>query len=157
MPGHLSFTSSSPSLYPPTLLFSFFLLQLIQEIFKQLCHAFLIFPQFNFGNGLLQLARMDIEVQILSGYGIDAYKNPFSVDALGWMFISSFIQGLVFFTLRLLLNKSLVRKIRWGKQRVKGENKCFSCPCAHQTFPDGLITGERKKKTKLKLHIYRII
>lgn len=66
---------------------------------------------------------MDIEVQILSGYGIDAYKNPFSVDALGWMFISSFIQGLVFFTLRLLLNKFLTRKIRWGKQRVKGENK----------------------------------
>lgn len=114
MPGHLSLTSSlfSTLSLPPTLLFCSFLLQLIQEIFKQLCHAFLIFPQFNFGNGLLQLARMDIEVQILSGYGIDAYKNPFSLDALGWMFISSFIQGLVFFTLRLLLNKFLMRKIR---------------------------------------------
>uniref|UniRef100_A0A674P497 ATP-binding cassette, sub-family A (ABC1), member 12 n=1 Tax=Takifugu rubripes TaxID=31033 RepID=A0A674P497_TAKRU len=71
-------------------------------------HAFLIFPQFNFGNGLMQLARMDIEVQLLSGYGIDAYKNPYSVDALGWMMISSLIQGLVFFTLRLLLNKKKV-------------------------------------------------
>uniref|UniRef100_A0A665XAY9 ATP-binding cassette, sub-family A (ABC1), member 12 n=1 Tax=Echeneis naucrates TaxID=173247 RepID=A0A665XAY9_ECHNA len=83
--------------------------------------SFLIFPQFNFGNGLMQLSRMNIEVQILSGYGIDAYQNPFSMDALGWMFISSFIQGLVFFTLRLLLNKFLLRKVRhliWGKKSV---------------------------------------
>nr|XP_046260291.1 glucosylceramide transporter ABCA12 [Scatophagus argus] len=86
--------------------------ELIRDIFKKLSHAFLVFPQFSFGNGMMQLARMNIEVQILSGYGIDAYKNPFSLDALGWMFISSFLQGLVFFTLRLLLNKFLLRKVR---------------------------------------------
>lgn len=88
-----------------------FLLQLIQNIFKQLSYAFLIFPQFNFGNGLMELARMDIQVQLLSGYGVDAYKNPYSLDALGWMLISSIIQGLVFFMLRLLLNKFITRKI----------------------------------------------
>ncbi|XP_040913792.1 ATP-binding cassette sub-family A member 12 [Toxotes jaculatrix] len=86
--------------------------EIIKDIFNRLSQAFLIFPQFNFGNGLMQLARMNIEVQILSGYGIDAYQNPFSTDALGWMFISSFIQGVVFFTLRLLLNKFLMRKVR---------------------------------------------
>uniref|UniRef100_A0A3B4BHQ8 ABC transporter domain-containing protein n=1 Tax=Periophthalmus magnuspinnatus TaxID=409849 RepID=A0A3B4BHQ8_9GOBI len=74
----------------------------------KLSDAFLIFPQFNFGNGLLELARMNIQVQLLSGYGIDAYKDPFSTEALGWMMISSFIQGVVFFTLRLLLNKGLI-------------------------------------------------
>ncbi|XP_031714357.1 ATP-binding cassette sub-family A member 12 [Anarrhichthys ocellatus] len=95
--------------------------EFIQEIFKRLSQAFLIFPQFNFGNGLMELARKNIEVQLLSGYGIDAYRNPFSTDALGWMFISSFIQGLVFFTLRLLLNSSLIRKVRnliWGRKTV---------------------------------------
>ncbi|KAM4558332.1 uncharacterized protein abca12 [Odontesthes bonariensis] len=86
--------------------------EVIHDIFHKLCYAFHIFPQFNFGNGLMELARTNIEVQILSGYGIDAYKNPFSTESLGWMFISSFIQGLIFFTLRLLLNKSLMRKIR---------------------------------------------
>lgn len=91
-----------------------FFLQLIQDIFKRLSLAFLIFPQFNFGNGLMELTRIDIEVQLLSGYGIDAYKNPYSLDALGWMLISSIIQGLVFFMLRLLLNKFITRKIRWG-------------------------------------------
>uniref|UniRef100_A0A7N6BK81 ABC transporter domain-containing protein n=1 Tax=Anabas testudineus TaxID=64144 RepID=A0A7N6BK81_ANATE len=89
----------------------YFLSQL-SGIFDKLSQAFLIFPQFNFGNGLNYLARVNIEVQILSGYGIDAYKNPFSMDALGWMFLSSFIEGLVLFTLRLLLNKSFMRKIR---------------------------------------------
>uniref|UniRef100_A0A7N8YF53 ATP-binding cassette, sub-family A (ABC1), member 12 n=1 Tax=Mastacembelus armatus TaxID=205130 RepID=A0A7N8YF53_9TELE len=77
---------------------------------RKLSHTFLIFPQFNFGNGLIHLARTNIEVQILSGYGIDAYQNPFTTDALGWMLISLFIQGLVFFILRLLLNKFLIFK-----------------------------------------------
>uniref|UniRef100_A0A3B3Y4Z8 ABC transporter domain-containing protein n=1 Tax=Poecilia mexicana TaxID=48701 RepID=A0A3B3Y4Z8_9TELE len=79
---------------------------------KELSNAFLIFPQFSFGNGLMLLARSNIEVQILGGYGIDAYKSPFSTESLGWMFISSLIQGFVFFTLRLLLNRSLIRKVR---------------------------------------------
>ncbi|XP_053732917.1 glucosylceramide transporter ABCA12 [Synchiropus splendidus] len=84
----------------------------IMEIFNKLCNAFLIFPQFSFGNGLMHLARMNIQVQILSGYGIDAYQSPFSSDTFRWMFISLFIQGLFFFTLRLLVNKSLIRKVR---------------------------------------------
>ncbi|XP_034416854.1 ATP-binding cassette sub-family A member 12 isoform X2 [Cyclopterus lumpus] len=95
--------------------------EFIQKIFKNLSNAFLIFPQFNFGNGLMELARKNMEVQLLSGYGIDAYQNPFSTDALGWMFISSFIQGLVFFTLRLLLNRFLIRKVRnliWGRKTM---------------------------------------
>lgn len=95
--------------------------EVIQEIFNKLSYAFLIFPQFNFGNGMMQLARKNIEVQLLSGYGIDAYQNPFCLDALGWMFLSSFIQGVFFFTLRLLLNKFLTGKVRhliWGRKTV---------------------------------------
>ncbi|XP_051259485.1 uncharacterized protein abca12 isoform X8 [Dicentrarchus labrax] len=103
--------------------------EVIQDIFMKLSYAFLIFPQFNFGNGLMQMARMNIEVQILSGYGIDAYKNPFSLDALGWMFIASFIQGLVLFTLRLLLNKFLMRKVR-------------HLICSRKTVPQGACEDE---------------
>uniref|UniRef100_A0A3P8W266 ATP binding cassette subfamily A member 12 n=1 Tax=Cynoglossus semilaevis TaxID=244447 RepID=A0A3P8W266_CYNSE len=86
--------------------------ELVKETFERLCHAFLIFPQFSFGNGLLHLARTNIEVQMLSGYGVDAYQNPFSGDGLGWMFLASFIEGVVLFTLRLLLNKYLIQKVR---------------------------------------------
>uniref|UniRef100_A0A668A1F8 ATP binding cassette subfamily A member 12 n=1 Tax=Myripristis murdjan TaxID=586833 RepID=A0A668A1F8_9TELE len=97
----------------------------IQSVFRTLSHVFLIFPQFSFGNGLMELARVNMEVQILSGYNIDAYKNPFGMDALGWMFVSSFLQGLFFFTLRLLLNKWLLRKVRrliLGKKSVPQVN-----------------------------------
>ncbi|TDH06959.1 hypothetical protein EPR50_G00119390 [Perca flavescens] len=103
--------------------------EFVKEIFSRLCNAFLIFPQFNFGNGLVKLARMNIEVQLLSGYGIDAYRNPFSTDALGWMFISSFIQGVVFFTLRLLLNRFLIRKVR---NLICGRNTVPLVACEEQ-------------------------
>ncbi|XP_065818444.1 glucosylceramide transporter ABCA12 [Labrus bergylta] len=86
--------------------------EVVLAIFNRLCNAFLIFPQFNFGHGMMQLARKNIEVQILSGYGIDAYQNPFSMDAMAWLFISSFIQGVVLFSLRLLLNRFIIRKVR---------------------------------------------
>lgn len=81
-------------------------------MYQTLSNVFLIFPQFSFGNGLMELAREDMQVQVLSVFGVDAYKNPFSMDVLGWMFISLFLQGLFFFTLRLLLNKWLLRKVR---------------------------------------------
>ncbi|XP_041700647.2 glucosylceramide transporter ABCA12 isoform X2 [Coregonus clupeaformis] len=84
----------------------------IHEVYRILSNVFLIFPQFSFGNGLMELARVEMQVQILSVYGVDAYKNPFAMDMLGWMFVSLFLQGFIGFTLRLLLNKWLIRKVR---------------------------------------------
>uniref|UniRef100_A0A673B3D3 ATP-binding cassette, sub-family A (ABC1), member 12 n=1 Tax=Sphaeramia orbicularis TaxID=375764 RepID=A0A673B3D3_9TELE len=95
-----------------------YFLSLCMDVYMYLSYVFVIFPQFNFGNGLMTLARKDIEVQILSGYGIDAYKSPFCIDTLGWMFLASFIEGVLFFTLRLLLNKFIVRKIRYVRKPV---------------------------------------
>ncbi|KAL7385147.1 hypothetical protein ABVT39_016568 [Epinephelus coioides] len=113
--------------------------EFIQELFERLSYAFLIFPQFNFGNGLVKLARMNIEVQLLSGYGIDAYKNPFSMEALGWMLICSFIQGVVFFTLRLLLNRFLIRKVR---NLIRGSKKVLNAPCEDE---DEDVAAERQR------------
>ncbi|XP_049449732.1 glucosylceramide transporter ABCA12 isoform X16 [Epinephelus fuscoguttatus] len=113
--------------------------EFIQELFERLSYAFLIFPQFNFGNGLVKLARMNIEVQLLSGYGIDAYKNPFSMEALGWMLICSFIQGVVFFTLRLLLNRFLIRKVR---NMIRGSKKVLNAACEDE---DEDVAAERQR------------
>ncbi|XP_062389786.1 uncharacterized protein abca12 isoform X5 [Sardina pilchardus] len=84
----------------------------IQAVYNTLRHVFLVFPQFSFGNGLMELARVDLQVQILKAYGVDAYKDPYSTDMLGWMFVSLVLQGLLAFVLRLLMNKWLMRKIR---------------------------------------------
>uniref|UniRef100_A0A9J7YRV5 ATP-binding cassette, sub-family A (ABC1), member 12 n=1 Tax=Cyprinus carpio carpio TaxID=630221 RepID=A0A9J7YRV5_CYPCA len=90
----------------------------IQNVYHTMSNIFLVFPQFSFGNGLMELARVDMQVQILSAFGVDAYKNPFSLDVLGWMYISMFLQGFICFTLRLLLNKTLLRKVRCWKKNV---------------------------------------
>ncbi|XP_052462831.1 uncharacterized protein abca12 isoform X7 [Carassius gibelio] len=92
--------------------------QSIQDVYRTMSNIFLVFPQFSFGNGLMELARVDMQVQILSAFGVDAYKNPFNLDVLGWMFISMFLQGVICFTLRLLLNKTLLRKVRCWKKNV---------------------------------------
>ncbi|KAJ3592037.1 hypothetical protein NHX12_007167 [Muraenolepis orangiensis] len=86
--------------------------QATRALFQRLSRGLLVFPQFSFGNGLMALARTNMEVQILSGYGVDAYKDPFSAEGLGPMFVASVLQGLVFFALRLLLNRGLIRKVR---------------------------------------------
>ncbi|XP_052004328.1 uncharacterized protein abca12 [Xyrauchen texanus] len=86
--------------------------QSVKDVYRTMSNVFLVFPQFSFGNGLMELARVDMQVQILSAYGVDAYKDPFTMDVLGWMFISLFLQGFICFTLRLLL-KPLIRKVRW--------------------------------------------
>ncbi|XP_048861944.1 glucosylceramide transporter ABCA12 isoform X2 [Brienomyrus brachyistius] len=84
----------------------------VYAVYQILSYVFLIFPQFSFGNGLMDLARMDMQVQILSAFGVDAYQSPLRMDKLGWNFISLFLQGSIFFTLRLLLNTSFLRHIR---------------------------------------------
>uniref|UniRef100_A0A8C2AMP7 ATP-binding cassette, sub-family A (ABC1), member 12 n=1 Tax=Cyprinus carpio TaxID=7962 RepID=A0A8C2AMP7_CYPCA len=88
--------------------------QSILNVYHTMSNIFLVFPQFSFGNGLMELARVDMQVQILSAFGVDAYKNPFSMDVLGWMYISMFLQGFICFTLRLLLNKTLLRKVSYS-------------------------------------------
>uniref|UniRef100_W5MAB7 ATP binding cassette subfamily A member 12 n=1 Tax=Lepisosteus oculatus TaxID=7918 RepID=W5MAB7_LEPOC len=84
----------------------------IQRVYDVLSSVFLIFPQFSFGNGLMELSRLQMEVEMLALYGVDAYKNPFRMDVLGWIFVSMAIQFVVFSALRLLLNTWLLRKIR---------------------------------------------
>ncbi|XP_050975190.1 uncharacterized protein abca12 isoform X2 [Labeo rohita] len=97
--------------------------QNIQNVYNTMSNIFLVFPQFSFGNGLMELARVDMQVQVLSAFGVDAYKNPFSMDVLGWMYISMFLQGFICFTFRLLLNKTFLRKVRrlifWKKNVVQ--------------------------------------
>ncbi|KAK6482929.1 hypothetical protein HHUSO_G14293 [Huso huso] len=84
----------------------------VKEVYRVMSYVFLIFPQFSFGNGLMELSRVQLQVDILAVFGIDSYKNPFSMDVLGWMFVALAVQGSLCFLLRLLLNTWLLRKMR---------------------------------------------
>ncbi|MCI4378826.1 hypothetical protein PGIGA_G00219950 [Pangasianodon gigas] len=138
----------------------------IQTVYRTLSNVFLVFPQFSFGNGLLELARVDLQVQILSTYGVDAYKNPFSMDVLGWMFISLFLQGFICFTLRLLMNKWLLRKVRrlWTRRLSvpqtgsRGEDVDEDVLAEHQRVDSGAAGSDLlqvSQLTKVYRHLNR--
>ncbi|RXM34161.1 ATP-binding cassette sub-family A member 12 [Acipenser ruthenus] len=91
----------------------------VKEVYRVMSYVFLIFPQFSFGNGLMELSRVQLQVDILAVFGIDSYKNPFSMDVLGWMFVALAVQGSLCFLLRLLLNTWLLRKMRILMCRVR--------------------------------------
>ncbi|XP_064420092.1 glucosylceramide transporter ABCA12 [Latimeria chalumnae] len=90
--------------------------QNLAHIYHVLKHVFLIFPQFCFGNGLMELSRQQAEVDLFKLYGVETYISPFQMDKVGWMFVAMAIQGTVFFTLRLLMNNWLYKKFRCQKQ-----------------------------------------
>ncbi|MCJ8732883.1 hypothetical protein PDJAM_G00216800 [Pangasius djambal] len=138
----------------------------IQTVYRTLSKVFLVFPQFSFGNGLLELARVDLQVQILSTYGVDAYKNPFGMDVLGWMFISLFLQGFICFTLRLLMNKRLLRRVRrlWARRLSvpqtgsRGEDVDEDVSAEHQRVDSGAAASDLlqvSQLTKVYRHLSR--
>ncbi|XP_030643482.1 ATP-binding cassette sub-family A member 12 [Chanos chanos] len=111
----------------------------VHEVYRVMSQVFLIFPQFSFGNGLMELSRVDLQVQMLSAYGVDAYKDPFTMDVLGPMFLSLLVQGTFFFTLRLLLNKWLIQRVR--------RLFCFkrAAEKTHSRYEDEDVVAERER------------
>ncbi|XP_074154864.1 glucosylceramide transporter ABCA12 [Sminthopsis crassicaudata] len=84
-------------------------LELISETLKRI---FLIFPQFCFGYGLIELSQQQSVLDFLKAYGVEYPNETFEMNKLGAMFVALVVQGTVFFFLRLLINEWLIKKIR---------------------------------------------
>uniref|UniRef100_A0A2K5J9F6 ABC transporter domain-containing protein n=1 Tax=Colobus angolensis palliatus TaxID=336983 RepID=A0A2K5J9F6_COLAP len=84
-------------------------LELISETLKRI---FLIFPQFCFGYGLIELSQQQSVLDFLKAYGVEYPNETFEMDKLGAMFVALVSQGTMFFFLRLLINESLIKKLR---------------------------------------------
>ncbi|KAI4574758.1 hypothetical protein MJT46_004037 [Ovis ammon polii x Ovis aries] len=84
-------------------------LELISETLKRI---FLIFPQFCFGYGLIELSQQQSVLDFLKAYGVEYPNETFEMDKLGAMFVALVSQGTMFFFLRLLINEWLVNKLR---------------------------------------------
>ncbi|KAM3928108.1 ATP-binding cassette sub-family A member 13-like [Leptodactylus fuscus] len=76
----------------------------LTQIHDILKWAFLVFPQFCLGHGLMELAFRQVKYDVNESFGIDSYINPFQLDSLGCLFISMAIEGSIFLMLRLVLN-----------------------------------------------------
>ncbi|XP_030743372.1 glucosylceramide transporter ABCA12 [Echinops telfairi] len=84
-------------------------LELISETLKRI---FLIFPQFCFGYGLIELSQQQSVLDFLKAYGVEYPNETFEMNKLGAMFVALVAQGTMFFCLRLLINEWLIKKFR---------------------------------------------
>ncbi|XP_063255537.1 ATP-binding cassette sub-family A member 13 [Prinia subflava] len=83
-----------------------------QNIYNILKWAFIIFPQFCLGQGLIELSYNQIKFDLTRNFGIDSYVSPFEMDFLGWIFVEMSLQGTLLLLLRLFLHWDLLWKPR---------------------------------------------
>ncbi|XP_019373948.1 PREDICTED: ATP-binding cassette sub-family A member 13 [Gavialis gangeticus] len=81
----------------------------LYSIFKW---AFIVFPQFCLGQGLIELSYNQIKFDLTSNFGIDSYVSPFEMNFLGWIFVEMALQGTVLLLLRVSLHWDLMQKPR---------------------------------------------
>ncbi|XP_021242061.1 ATP-binding cassette sub-family A member 13 [Numida meleagris] len=84
--------------------------QSFQNIYKILKWAFIVFPQFCLGQGLIELSYNQIKFDLTSKFGIDSYVSPFEMNFLGWIFVEMALQGTVLLLLRLFFHWDLLQK-----------------------------------------------
>ena len=65
---------------------------------------FLIFPTYALGEGLIDMMTNQIKTSIFARFGTDVYVDPFTFDLLGWNYVALGIEGLVFFTMAILID-----------------------------------------------------
>ncbi|XP_078716718.1 glucosylceramide transporter ABCA12-like [Lampetra fluviatilis] len=83
---------------------------------------FLVFPQFCLGWGLVSLSKQRLMEDIMTLLGSDPQESSsFAMDITGWPFVALAVNGLVCFTLRLVLTDELIWKLRrrWQRQAVE--------------------------------------
>ncbi|XP_062980238.1 ATP-binding cassette sub-family A member 13 [Elgaria multicarinata webbii] len=83
-----------------------------QSIYSILKWAFIVFPQFCLGQGLIELAYNQIKFDLTINFGINSYVTPFEMDFLGWIFAEMALQGTLLLLLRVLLHWDLLQKPR---------------------------------------------
>ncbi|XP_061410563.1 LOW QUALITY PROTEIN: glucosylceramide transporter ABCA12-like [Lethenteron reissneri] len=83
---------------------------------------FLVFPQFCLGWGLVSLSKQRLMEDIMTLLGSDPQESSsFAMDITGWPFVALAVNGIVCFTLRLVLTDELIWKLRrwWQRKAVE--------------------------------------
>uniref|UniRef100_A0A8C3T374 ATP binding cassette subfamily A member 12 n=1 Tax=Chelydra serpentina TaxID=8475 RepID=A0A8C3T374_CHESE len=75
----------------------------LHDLSEILRHVFLISPQFCFGYGLIELSQHHALMGFLKAYGVDYPDRTFEMDRISSKLLGMFIQGTIFFAIRLLI------------------------------------------------------
>ncbi|XP_072787969.1 glucosylceramide transporter ABCA12 [Taeniopygia guttata] len=83
----------------------------LRDLAENLRHAFLLFPQFCFGYGLIELSQDQALLGFLRAYGVDYPDKTFELDKTTSKLLAMFIQGTVFFAIRLTVHDRMVQRV----------------------------------------------
>uniref|UniRef100_A0A8B9EG06 ATP binding cassette subfamily A member 12 n=1 Tax=Anser cygnoides TaxID=8845 RepID=A0A8B9EG06_ANSCY len=118
----------------------------LHDLAENLRHVFLLFPQFCFGYGLIELSQDQALLGFLKAYGVDYPDKTFELDKTTSKLFAMFIQGTVFFAIRLTVHDRLIQKV-WNNvlqylfDRVHGK-ALLLLPV---TDEDGDVQAERNR------------
>ncbi|RMB92752.1 hypothetical protein DUI87_30802 [Hirundo rustica rustica] len=118
----------------------------LHDLAENLRHVFLLFPQFCFGYGLIELSQDQALLGFLKAYGVDYPDKTFELDKTTSKLLAMFIQGTVFFAIRLTVHDRMVQRV-WNNvleflfDRVHGKASLLP-PAAVE---DGDVQAERSR------------
>uniref|UniRef100_A0A8C0BFV2 ATP binding cassette subfamily A member 12 n=1 Tax=Buteo japonicus TaxID=224669 RepID=A0A8C0BFV2_9AVES len=113
----------------------------LRDLAENLRHVFLLFPQFCFGYGLIELSQDQALLGFLKAYGVDYPNKTFELDKTTSKLFAMFIQGTMFFAIRLRVRFTLCPPCRFLFDKVHG--KASLLPPA--TEEDGDVQAERNR------------
>ncbi|KAM6332822.1 glucosylceramide transporter ABCA12 [Podargus strigoides] len=118
----------------------------LRDLAENLRHVFLLFPQFCFGYGLIELSQDQALLGFLKAYGVDYPDKTFELDKTTSKLLAMFIQGTVFFAIRLAVHDRMIQRV-WNNtleflfDRVHGKALLLP-PVAEE---DGDVQAERNR------------
>lgn len=83
----------------------------LRDLAENLRHVFLLFPQFCFGYGLIELSQDQALLGFLKAYGVDYPNKTFELDKTTSKLFAMFIQGTVFFAIRLMVHDRMIQRV----------------------------------------------
>ncbi|CAM4633927.1 unnamed protein product [Caretta caretta] len=83
----------------------------LHDLSEILRHVFLISPQFCFGYSLIELSQHQALMGFLKAYGVDYPDRTFEMDRISSKLLGMFIQGTIFFAIRLLMHDGMIQKV----------------------------------------------
>ncbi|XP_043381517.1 glucosylceramide transporter ABCA12 [Chelonia mydas] len=83
----------------------------LHDLSEILRHVFLISPQFCFGYSLIELSQHHALMGFLKAYGVDYPDRTFEMDRISSKLLGMFIQGTIFFAIRLLMHDGMIQKV----------------------------------------------
>ncbi|KYO33489.1 hypothetical protein Y1Q_0008681 [Alligator mississippiensis] len=120
--------------------------QALYDLSETLRRIFLIFPQFCFGYGLIEMSQMNALLGFLKTYGVDVPDRTFELDMTSSKLLGMLIQGTIFFAIRLWINDGTIQKLWYNILELLFDRVHGKPPLPLETADeDEDVRGERER------------